>query len=173
MEWVRTREDNGRAAAGGIVAGAIGGTVLSLIMLVLNHAQGYDIWAGMKGAGMPFLGEQATLPGFDLHAVVVGVSCHFAVSIVWGLLFGLLFYGFGKGATVALGAMWGVVVWVGMYYVVLPLVGLAEVARSVPVPLAIINHVAFGLVVGLGFLPFQRMLERRPTGYLVERPHAP
>ena len=49
-----------------------------------------------------------------------------------------------------------------MYYVVLPIVGLGEVARSAPLGMAIIGHVIFGLAVGVGFLPFQRT-----------RPHAP
>jgi hypothetical protein len=42
-----------------------------------------------------------------------------------------------------------------MYYAVLPLAGLAEHARAVPIPQAVLSHVVFGLAVALGFLPFQ------------------
>jgi len=38
--------------------------------------------------------------------------------------------------TNVLGALWGIVVWLGMYYVVLPLVGMGQVARSVPLAMA-------------------------------------
>ena len=152
----RATERIGRSVGGGVVAGLIAGLVLSLFMVVMNVLKGQDVWLVMKGAGLPFLGERAAQPGFDALAVVVGVLCHFAVSAVWGALFGLLFYGATKGATVAWGAAWGIVVWLGMYYVVGPFVGVPDLPKHVPVATAIAQHVLFGVVVGLGFLPFQR-----------------
>lgn len=151
-----------RRITGGVFAGVIGGAVIAIFMLAVSIVKGQDVWSGMKMAGAPFLGERAMLPGFDLGAVLVGVLSHFAVSIVWGVLFGILFHGLGKPATVAVGAIYGIVVWLGMFYVVLPLFGLSEIARSAPVGMAVLEHVLFGLAVGVGFLPFQR-----------RRPHAP
>lgn len=152
---------NGREAkvalAGGAAAGAIAGAVLTIFMTVMALVKGLDVWSSVfKGASAPFFGEAATQPGFDLWPVVVGAICHFAVSIGWGLLFGLLFYGVSKPATVLAGALWGIVVWLGMFYVVLPVVGLGEMARQAPVLSGIIYHVVFGLAVGVGFLPFQQ-----------------
>ena len=152
---------NGREAkvalAGGAAAGAIAGAVLSVFMTVMALVKGLDVWSSVfKGASAPFLGDAARQPGFDLVPVLVGALCHFAVSIVWGILFALLFYGVSKPATVLAGALWGVVVWVGMFYVVLPLVGLADMAREAPVTAGILYHVVFGLAIGLGFLPFQQ-----------------
>jgi hypothetical protein len=43
-----------------------------------------------------------------------------------------------------------------MYHVVLPLSGAGELVRNAPVGMSILEHVLFGLAVGLGFLPFQR-----------------
>jgi hypothetical protein len=149
-----------RGLGGGIVAGIIAGAVLSVFMTIMNLTQGKDVWVGMKGAALPFLGERAHAPGFDAGAVVLGVLCHFAVSIGWGGLFGVIAYGLSKGMTVLAGALWGIVVWLGMYYAVLPLVGAGEVTRSTPVVQAITTHVLFGLVVGLGFLPYQRTVVR-------------
>ncbi len=155
-----------QAVKGGIIAGVIAALFISAMTTAMTLASHGNVWAGFKGAGMPFLGERATQPGFDAVAVLVGLLSHFTVSAVWGLLFGLLFFGWSKGMTVVLGALWGIVVWLGMYYVVLPLVGLANVARSVPVPAAVFFHVLFGLVVGIAFLPFQRdrRLRRPPLG---------
>src|SRR5206468_1344331 len=125
-----------------------------------------------KGAGAPFLGERAMQPGFDGAAVLVGVVSHFAVSIVWGALFALLFYGLSRAATVAAGFLWGFVVWIGMFYVVLPIVGLGDMPSHIPVANAIIEHVIFGIVVALAFLPFQvRIL--RPFGTGIQRPVTP
>jgi len=151
-----------RAIGGGVVAGLVAGTLMTALLVISAVAKGADFWEPLKGAAAPFLHERARQPGLDAGAVAAGLACHFAIAAVWGALFGVLAYGVTRGATVVAGALWGLVVWVGMYYVVLPLVGLAEVARSVPVAMAIVSHVAFGLVVGLVFVPFQRT-----------RPHAP
>jgi hypothetical protein len=157
------REEMSHAAKGGIIAGLAAGVVSTLIGLIATLSNGGDAWMALKGAGAPFLGARAMAPGFDAGAVLVGLLCHYLVSAGWGLLFGLLFYGFSRAATLGLGALWGIVVWLGMYYVVLPLVGLGEMARSVPVGMAIVSHVIFGLALAAAFLPFQRHVER-PLG---------
>jgi hypothetical protein len=140
---------------GGVVAGVLGGAVLAIVLVASAIARGQDLWIPLKGAAAPFLGERAGLPGFDAEAVALGAAAHFAVSIVWGVLFAALGYGLSRGATVVGGALWGFAVWFVMYSVVLPFVGLARMAETAPVGPAILSHVAFGLAVGLGFLPFQ------------------
>jgi hypothetical protein len=42
-----------------------------------------------------------------------------------------------------------------MYWLVLPLVGLAAMSESGANGIAVLNHVIFGLALGVGFLPFQ------------------
>ena len=145
----------GRAIGGGIVAGLIGGAVLTAFMVVMAAARHLDVWQMLKMAGAPFLHDRAMSPGFDGLAVGVGLLSHFAVSLVWGLLFGLLAFGLDRGATVALGAAWGVVVWFGMAFIVLPMVGLADAAGHLHTFGSVGEHVIFGLVLGLAFLPFQ------------------
>jgi hypothetical protein len=131
-----------RPVKGGIMAGIVGGAALAVLTIVLSAVRGREIWPALKGAAMPFLGERAAEPGFELVPVLAGLACHFAVSIVWGLLFALFAYGLG--------------VWLGMFYVVLPIVGLGELARMTPMATAILEHVFFGVAVALGFLPYQR-----------------
>jgi hypothetical protein len=166
----RTREDKRNVWLGGVVAGLIGGVVISIFMLVQNLVQGNDIWVGMKVAGAPFLGDRAFEPGFAAGPVMVGVLSHFAVSVAWGVLFALLFYGITKGLTVLAGAFWGILVWLGMFHVVLPLLGLGGMVANAPVLIAIVEHVLFGLGVGVGFLPYQR--PRRAT-YVARTTGAP
>jgi hypothetical protein len=149
------------ALKGGAVAGIIAGFVISLFTVATNLAGGRDAWMGMKGAGTPFLGERAMQPGFDAPAVIVGVSSHFAVSIAWGVLFGLLFFGLSKTLTLVAGVFWGLVVWLVMFYVVLPILGLGDMARSAPVAGAIVEHLLFGIATGAAFLPYQRELPGR------------
>jgi hypothetical protein len=146
-----------QALKGGAAAGAIGGALLSVFMTVMAAVKGLDVWSMVfKGAAAPFLGERAMQPGFDGPAVLLGIVCHFAVSIGWGLLFGLVAYGFSRPVTMLLGALWGIVVWLGMYYVVLPLVGLGEMVRTANTSTTIIAPILFGISVGAAFVPFQQ-----------------
>ena len=140
MEATMTRRNWGRAFTGGILAGVVAGLVLAAILVGMNVVEGRDIWPALKGAGMPFLGERAAQPGFDLQAVLVGAGAHFGISIIWGLLFAVLFYGASKLGTVSLGAVWGIVAWLVMYYMVLPLAGLSQKTLEVFMEIERPNH---------------------------------
>jgi uncharacterized membrane protein YagU involved in acid resistance len=151
----------GRAAKGGLVGGLVGGAALAVFMLIMNITKGQDVWVGFKMAALPFIGDAAMRPGFEAGPVLLGALSHFAVSIAWGIPFGLLAFGLRKPVTMGLAALWGVIAWLGMFYVVLPLVGAGHVAGMMPMGTAIFEHVLFGLGVGIGFLPFQ--VERPST----------
>jgi hypothetical protein len=146
---------------GGLVAGLVAGLILSGLLVVSMLIQGMDPWLAIKGTSAPFLGERALQPGYDAYPVVLGAVLHLAISILWGLGFGVLFYGLSKGGTLLVGALWGVVVWLVMYYAVLPLAGLAEMTEEAPMWRAVVYHVFFGLLLALAFLPFQRRVVRR------------
>jgi hypothetical protein len=147
------------ALGGGALAGVAAGLVLSVIMLLMSIARGDDVWMGMKVPAAPFLGEAAMQPGFEAGPVLAGVASHFLVSIAWALPFALLVYGMSRAGTLWAGALWGVVVWIGMYYVVLPILGLGSLTEHAPAWLAILEHVLYGAVVAAAFLPFQRRAE--------------
>lgn len=150
-----------RAAKGGVVAGLVAGAVDMAFLAIMNATQGRSVLGGLKFASVPFLGKRVFEPGFDHVAIVAGVVCHFAVSIAWGVLFGLLFFGLGRMMTLLAGAFWGIVVWLGMLYVALPLLGFPA-GGNMPIPAAIFTHVLFGVVLAAAFLPFQRELPPVP-----------
>jgi hypothetical protein len=157
---VHTGSETRRAATGGIVAGLIGGLVLAAFLLLVNLMQGKDVWSVFKFAATPFLGMRAQVPGFDALAILFGSLCHFAVSAIWGLLFGLAFHGLNRKGTLVAGAFWGIVVWVGMYFVVLPMVGLGMMASQAPVLLSLVEHVLFGVATAAAYVPYQREVPR-------------
>lgn len=152
--------DDRRVVTGAIVAGLVSGGTLTAMMTIMSALRGNDIWFGMKGTAAPILGDVAMTPGFHPVAVPLGLALHLFISIGWALGFASLFYGLSKKATLLAGVLWGVVVWLGMYYVVLPLVGLASMRDGAPISRAIAYHVFFGVILALAFLPFQR---RQPT----------
>jgi len=123
----------------------------------MNIMKGQDVWMGMEMPALPFLGDAAMRPGFEAGSVLLGMMSHFAVSIAWAIPFALIAFGLRKPVTMALAAAFGVVVWLGMFYVVLPIVGAGQIAGMMPMGTAILEHVLFGLGVGLGFLPYQEV----------------
>jgi len=149
----------------------VGGVVLSVTALSLNVAAGLDRWVTLKTAGLPFLGDRAVEPGPDTLAVVVGLATHFAISIGWGATFALLFYGVRPWLTLLSGGLWGLVVWLGMYGLVLPAIGLGVLPRQTPVASAVIQHVVFGLSLAGALLPFQK--SARADRAETRRPHGP
>lgn len=151
-----------RTWEGGIVAGLVASVVHVAFGALFLLLSGRDLWPAVKMAAFPFLGERAIAVGFDPFAVALGIACHMLVAVAWGLLFAVAFYGLAGAATVAAGLFWGVVVWVVMYYVVLPLVGAGEIVENVPIWAALAQHLLFGGTVGAAFLPFQAPFVRPP-----------
>lgn len=161
---VRTRENRRLAWRGGSIAGAWGGLALVVWNLLASAATGQNVWPGLKFASLPFLGKEVLNPGFALWPVLVGTATHFAVSVGWGVLFALLFFGLSRYATVAFGFFWGLVVWIAMFFFVLPIMGAGTIARAMnPIPV-ILEHLVFGLVVALAFLPHQRPADAAKAG---------
>ena len=158
-------EARGRLAAlwGGTVAGILGGLAVIGFTAIADYARGRDLWAGLKLAAYPFLRDRAMAPGFEVGALLQGITAHLGVSVIWGVLFGLFAYGMSRSATVSFGVIWGILVWIGMFYFVLPLASSSMLTRGMPAAIAVGQHLVFGLFTGLGFLPYQRTIPRRPV----------
>jgi hypothetical protein len=152
---IRSSTENSRAARTGALAGLTAGALLTLLMIVMAASNHKDVWYGLKGAAAPIVGHAAMRPGFDLGPVLLGLLCHFAISAAWGALFGLAFYGLSRALTMLAGIAWGFVVWLGMYYVVLPIVGLTAMRNDAPVPRAIAFHLVFSIALAAAFIAYR------------------
>jgi hypothetical protein len=151
----KTSTDAKYAALEGAVAGIAAGGVLTLMMTFMSAVAGHDIWYGMKGAAAPILGGAATGPGFSFLPVMVGLTMHFFISMLWGIGFGFIAYHLDRRTTLIAGGLYGLVVWLGMFYVVLPLVGLSQMAAEAPVVKNALYHVFFGLSIAVPFLALE------------------
>jgi uncharacterized membrane protein YagU involved in acid resistance len=125
-------------------------------MIVTSAAQGRDVWYVVKGAAVPFVHARAIEPGFDLPVVALGLATHLAISVAWAIPFALLVYGLSRIATLGAGVAWGFVVWIGMYYVVLPIVGLSAMRHDAPVGRAIFFHLVYSITMTLALMLYQR-----------------
>jgi hypothetical protein len=168
--WVR------QAVTGGIVAGVAGSITLALVRLLLGttffwivtrivgSAERYParmarglIWATLKLPAFPFVGERALTPGFDAGVVLLGMLNHLALSIVWGILFGLVAHGRTRGATLALGVIWGALMWLVNYNILLPLLGAGVLGGR---PGVLVQFIPYGLAMAIAFLLWQRRQHR-------------
>lgn len=161
---IRNPNEGERCITGGALAGLVGGFAISLMMVASALINDLDVWPSLKAAALPFMGMRVFEPGFDLPAVMVGVSTHFFLSMFWGVLFAVVAYGLSRVSTLVAATAWGLVVWFGMHWVAMPLLGYGDVVRAVPVNLALFEHLLFGLSMGIAFLPFQRPYIVRSPG---------
>ena len=152
----RPQQDLGAAANAGAMAGLAAGVALLLGLLALDLFQGQDIWVSMKTAAAPIIGARAFEPGFALGPILLGLVIHLATSAAWGAPFGMICRNMGPNATVGMGLVWGLAVWMGMFRIALPLVGLGEMAGNVPTGRAIGEHLFFGVALAIAFLPYRR-----------------
>ncbi len=153
---VTNRDEVRIALRGGAVAGLVGGLTLGLFVLIVAIWQHGYLWVPFKFPAAPLLGERVLAPGFDPLAIVLGLLVHAVVSIGWGVAFAFLAYGLPRRTTLLAGALFGILVWIGMFYLVLPILDLSYLAAQVPVALAILEHVLFGFAAGAAFVSFQR-----------------
>jgi hypothetical protein len=143
------------AVKGGVVAGLLAGTVSAIVAAAISLASGENLWVSAKIATYPFFGERALQPLFEPDLIVFGALIHFAVSVGWSVAFAVLMHGRSTPSPIITGTAWGVVVWLVMFYVALPLVGAEKVVQLTPLWRAIVEHLIFGLSVSFAFLPFQ------------------
>ncbi len=153
---IRNPNEGERCVLGGAIGGIAGGLALTVFALAHALIEGADAWPVLKTAALPLYGTHVFAPGFELFPVLIGISNHFAIAMLWGAVFGVFAYGLPRVATLAAAFAWGLVVWFGMHFVVLRLMGWGEVTASMPIGLALFEHLLFGLAMGIGFLPFQR-----------------
>ena len=96
------------------------------------------------------------------NSVIVGIVCHLAISAIWGALFALVVEGWNRTMTALAGILWGFVVWIGMYYIVLPVVGLSSMQNDAPVGRAIAFHLMFSVVMTAVYLLYPVIFPRGP-----------
>ena len=134
----------------GIGAGIIGGIVSAAWGLLVSPILGTDPIAETRLAAGALLGAAATAPGSA--PLIIGALSHMAVSIAWGVVFALFCGGRSAGATLAAAVPFGIVVWIAMFHVVLPLLGAAWIVAGFSTARAMTEHVVYGVGVALGLL---------------------
>ena len=138
---------------GGAIAGLAGGLAMAVVAALLSASMGQDIWHESKRIAAIVYGPAAlAVSGFDLGPVLLGSLLHLLVSALLGAIFGIvtrrwLHLTSDFGTPIMAGLVYGLLIWMAAYFVVLPLLNPALL--EVYAPAFIIQHVAYGVVLGL------------------------
>lgn len=127
----------------GAIAGLAATVVLSMIMI-----------AKMMMGLMPELNVIQMLSGMLGTSAAVAWLVHFAVGIVWGVLFALVYGALPGGNGIVKGIVFGLLGWLAMMLFVMPMAGAGLFGMNLgimaPVMTAIL-HVVFGAVMGFAY----------------------
>ena len=140
---------------GGAVAGLIGGLVMALVGAVISASLGGDIWLEAKQIAAVVYGPAAAAQSvFAAGPVLVGSLLHLLVSTALGAVFGIvtrrIFHLTSEfGTPLMAGLIYGLLIWLVDYFVVLPLIN--PLLRETYAPAFIIQHLVYGAVTGLAY----------------------
>ncbi len=136
----------------GIIAGIIGGILMTGFMMGYADVTGAGLTTPLKALGAFVYGIEAFVVGPE--AMLIGAAIQIGPAIVLGILFALLFISRRTSVLVALigGIIFAIVIWVAMELFVLPYENPTMAARMALVPPGyLIAHLLYGL--GLGTTP--------------------
>jgi hypothetical protein len=140
---------------GGTIAGLVGGLAMAIVGAIISLTIGGDIWLESKQIAAAVYGPAALASsGFDAGPVLIGTLLHFVVSAAFGALFGIvmrrvLHLTSDFGTMVLAGLIYGMLLWLLAFFVILPL--LNPTLLETYAPSFIIQHIVYGVVTGLAY----------------------
>ncbi len=147
-----------RLLVAGAIAGMVAGAMMAMYAMIASAtflSQGF--FTPLYGIASPLLGPFAMMQSmkqgiyFAAGPAVLGLIIHMLWSALYGMLFALLAMFLRLKGMVALlsGLVYGLVVLVVMSFVVLPSVGAATMPAMIGWPSFMVEHLIFGMVLGL------------------------
>lgn len=161
---VMGQHGSSRVAGRTIVTDALGGMVAGVVMAMyamLASAtflrQGF--FTPLYGIAAPIVGQSAMAASmkqgiyFALAPALAGLLIHMMWSALYGIGYGLIFrLAHLRGTSaLAVGAAYGLAIELVMSLIVLPLVGLGTMAGMIGLPSFTVEHLLFGLTLGVWF----------------------
>ena len=137
---------------GGAVAGLFAALLMVLLSPLLSWLSGLSIWTPPKLIAATVYGpDVVTTPGFVLGPVLTGLVLHVVTSIMLGSVFGVVYHRLlhlttDFGTALLIGLCYGILIFVGAYFVVLPAINPA-LAEAVLAPF-LAQNLVFGLCLG-------------------------
>ena len=148
-----------------VVAGLIASVVMGMIEMIFEAVAGDGFWSPVVYIGATVLrGLQSLQPpvGFHFGGVILGLMGHMMNSVILGGVFAAFIARriAGRGSVIVGGAIYGFIVYLVMWYVVVPAVD--PVMLNLNAAFFALAHIMWGAVLGW-FLPAHAMATSRPS----------
>ncbi len=142
----------------GAIAGMVAGAMMAMYAMIASAtflSQGF--FTPLYGIASPLLGPSAMMQsmkqGIYLAAgpALLGLLIHMLWSALYGMIFALIAWATHLRGMLALmgGLVYGLVVLVVMSFIVLPIVGAGTMPAMIGWPSFVVEHLIFGMVLGL------------------------
>ena len=147
-----------RIGLAGAVAGLVAGLVMAVYAIIASATfLGQGFFTPLYGIASPIIGPEAMGTSmkqgvyFDFGPALLGVIVHLLWSAFYGIIFGLIVAAarLRGGLAFVAGLVYGLLVFLFMSYVILPIVGVGGMPGMVGYPSFIAEHLLFGAVLGL------------------------
>ena len=146
----------------GVIVGLIGGVLMALFAMIASATyMQMGFFTPLYAVATPLIGQQPLLTSIRdgifylaFSPALLGLMIHLLWSALWGLIFGLLAHRLhltGGGAIIG-GLVYGVLVMLVMFFIVLPFVGASSLLRVLggwSFSLIIAHALFYGLPLGL------------------------
>lgn len=135
-----------------VVAGLIASVVMGMIEMVYEAVAGDGFWSPVVYIGATVLRrlQAVQIPvRFDFWGVILGLMGHMMNSVILGLVFAAIFSrsALARGSRTVVGAVYALVVFFVMWYVVVPAVD--RVMLNLNAGVFAIAHIMWGAALGL------------------------
>lgn len=140
-----------REVALGAVSGVGAGIAMGLVAMIVAIMNGMSVLAPFRDvAGALFPSILRADGSVSLTTVLLGLAIHFALAILLGMLFTIIYSGllkltFNFGVPITLGLAYSWIIWMVARYIMLPMFGTAVYE----VPAFVIAHAVFGVSLGV------------------------
>lgn len=142
----------------GAIAGMVAGVMMAMYAMIASTTfLGQGFFTPLYGIASPLLGPAAMMQSmkqgiyFTGGPAALGLIIHMLWSALFGMVFALLAAFLRLRGMMALmgGLLYGLVVLMLMSFVVLPIVGAATMPTTIGWPSFVIEHLIFGMILGL------------------------
>jgi hypothetical protein len=141
-----------------MIAGMVAGIVMAMYAMIASATfLGQGFFTPLYGVASPFVGTEAMMTSmkqglyFALAPALTGLLVHMMWSALYGVIFGLIASRLQLAGTAAVisGMVYGVAVMLVMSFIVLPIVGVGAMPGMIGWPSFTVEHLMFGLALGL------------------------
>ncbi len=135
-----------------LAAGVIASIVMGMIEMIYEAVAGAGFWSPVVFISATILRGLQSVPvpvPFDFWGVLVGLMGHMMNSIIFGILFGWIVFrtSLSRVGLVSAGALYGLAIFVVMWYAVVPRID--PVMLTVSGTVFAISHLMWGAALGL------------------------